>query len=204
MHVQIVTYGLHGMTEGEYIDIATRLAPRFASLPGLLAKVWLESPADGVYGAVYLWEDREAMERFLATDLFEGTNPDFADFGSDDFSVLENLTRATQPALTVLDDPGARGRGPARAVAPRAAPAIARAPRAVKAAPATRATRVNPPAKAAPAVKAVKAAKAPRTVAPPARPSRARSAAPPAPPDPPPTTRAKPRPPAARPRRPAG
>jgi len=196
MHVQIVTYGLDGMTEGEYIDVATRLAPRFAALPGLLAKVWLESPADGVYGAVYLWEDLEAMERFLATDLFEGTNPDFADLGSDNFSVLENLTRATQPALTVLDDPAPRGRAPSRAVAPKAAPpAVARAPRAVKAAPVTRATKVSP------AAKAVKAAKAPRAAAAPARPSRARPAAPA---DPAPASRAKPRPPAARPRRPAG
>lgn len=124
MHVQIVTFNLGGMSEGEYIDVASRLAPQFAGLPGLLAKVWLENPDAGVYGAVYLWDDEEAMERFLATDLFEGTSPSFANFTTDDFSVLENLTRATQPVLTVLEERSPRGRAPARpAVTAGAAPA---------------------------------------------------------------------------------
>ncbi|MDP8938058.1 MAG: YdhR family protein, partial [Actinomycetota bacterium] len=112
MHVQIVTFNLGRMSEGEYIDVASRLAPRFAGLPGLLAKVWLESPESGVYGAIYLWDDVEAMDRFLATDLFEGTNAAFTNLTVDDFSVLENLTRATQPVLTLVEDPAPRGRAP--------------------------------------------------------------------------------------------
>ncbi len=124
MHVQIVTFNLGGISEGEYIDVASRLAPRFAGLPGLLAKVWLESPESGVYGAIYLWEDQEAMERFLATDLFEGTNSAFVNLTSDDFSILENLTRATQPVLAVLDEPAPRGRAPS----PRPAPPATAAP----------------------------------------------------------------------------
>jgi len=124
MHVQIVTFNLGGMSEGEYIDVASRLAPQFAGLPGLLAKVWLENPDAGVYGAVYFWDDEEAMERFLATDLFEGTNPSFANFTTDGFSVLENLTRATQPVLTVLEERSPRGRAPDQpAVTAGAAPA---------------------------------------------------------------------------------
>ena len=131
MHVQIVTFNLGGMSEGEYIDVASRLAPQFAGLSGLLAKVWLESPDAGVYGAVYFWNDEEAMERFLATDLFEGTNPSFANFSTEDFSVLENLTRATQPVLTVLEDRSPSGRAPARPAVTAgggAAPAPAPAP----------------------------------------------------------------------------
>lgn len=122
MHVQIVTFNLGRMSEGEYIDVASRLAPRFAGLPGLLAKVWLESPESGVYGAIYLWEDVDAMDRFLATDLFEGTNAEFVNLTSDEFSVLGNLTRATQPVLTVLEDPAPRGSAGARPRARRATP----------------------------------------------------------------------------------
>lgn len=147
MHVQIVTFNLDGISEGEYIDIATQLAPRFAAVPGLLAKIWLESPESGVYGSVYLWDDKEAMDRFVATNLFEATNPAFANFVSEDFSVLENLTRATQPVLTVLEDSRAwatpaaaeafpkkltparkKAAAPPKAVAPKAAASKAPAP----------------------------------------------------------------------------
>ena len=132
MHVQIVTFNLDGITEGDYIDVASRLAPRFASVPGLLAKVWLESPSSGTYGAIYFWDDEDAMNRFLATDLFEGTNPEFVNLTADDFSVLANLTRATQPVLTVLEDVAIRTRAPARTAAVAKAPAakapVAKAP----------------------------------------------------------------------------
>ncbi len=102
MHVQVVTYRLAGITEREYIDVAARVAPEFAAMPGLLAKVWLEPQDDGVYGAVYFWEDAESMERFGRSDLFEATSADFSDVGSIGFKVLENLTKASQPALSIL------------------------------------------------------------------------------------------------------
>ena len=148
MHVQIVTFNLDGITEGDYIDVASRLAPRFASLPGLLAKVWLESPSSGTYGAIYFWEDEDAMNRFLATDLFEGTSPEFVNFTADDFSVLANLTRATQPVLTVLEDVALRTRAPARTAAVTEERA-ARAPAAK--APARKASTTKAPARKAPA-----------------------------------------------------
>ncbi len=147
MHVQMVTFNLDGISERDYIDIATQLAPRFAALPGLLAKVWLENPESGAFGAIYLWDDEEAMGRFMASDLFEGTNRTFANLVSEDFSVLENLTRATQPALTVLEDsrawptPPAAPPAPRRAPAPRkAAPAKATAKAPVKKAKVTKVT----------------------------------------------------------------
>ncbi len=149
MHVQIVTFNLDGISEGEYIDIATQLAPRFAAVPGLLAKIWLESPESGVYGSVYLWDDKEAMDRFVATNLFEATNPAFANFVSEDFSVLENLTRATQPVLTVLEDARAWTTATAAPPAPRK--------RAV-AAPRKRVAPTTPAASKAPAVSKTPAA----------------------------------------------
>ncbi len=164
MHVQIVTFNLDGISEGDYIDVASRLAPRFAGLPGLLAKVWLESPSSGTYGAIYFWEDEDAMNRFLATDLFEGTNPEFVNLTVDDFSVLANLTRATQPVLTVLEDVALRTRAPARTAA------VAKAPAAK--APARKASTTKAPARKAPAAggKVTKVSPAPAK----ARPSASR------------------------------
>ena len=162
MHVQIVTFGLDGMPEGEYIDVATRLAPRFAALPGLLAKVWLESPDGGTYGGIYFWEDQEAMERFLASDLFEGTHPAFTDLDSSEFAVLGNLTRATQPGITLLDEPAPRGRAPERplpappakaAKAAKTAARTARTAKAPKAAETAKTTKTGKKAAPAPAPK---------------------------------------------------
>ena len=128
MYVQVVTYGLAGITESEYLTIANEIAPTFAFVPGLQAKIWLEDPDERRYGAVYLWDDRESMERFVRSDLFEATNPDFADLISEGFSVLENVTAQTQPVIQLVE--------PARAAAapsPRSKAAPKRAPAAAKA-----------------------------------------------------------------------
>lgn len=103
MYVQVVTYGLAGMDEGEYFDVANDVGPRFAGMPGLLAKLWLGNTEEGRYGAVYFWDDRESMERFVHSDLFEAFNPEFAEVAVEDFDVLENLTAITQPVLQILE-----------------------------------------------------------------------------------------------------
>ena len=102
MYVQLVTYRLAGISEREYLDVANDLAARFSALPGLLSKLWLANSEEARYGAVYLWDDRAAMERFLRSDLFEATNPEFSDTTTGDFEVLENLTAATQPVIELV------------------------------------------------------------------------------------------------------
>ena len=127
MYVQVVTYGLAGIGEDDYLDVANRVAPRFSGMPGLLAKLWLGNTEEGRYGAVYLWEDREAMERFVRSDLFEAFNPEFDEVAVEDFDVLENLTAVTQPVLQVLEpkrQPAARTRRPTPSRTARNAPAI--------------------------------------------------------------------------------
>lgn len=105
MHVQVVTYALDGMPESDYLNVANELAPGFSGIPGLLAKIWLDDPDRDRYGAVYFWEDKAYMERFLRSNLFEGTNPEFTDVDSEGFAVLENLTAQTQPVLEVVEPP---------------------------------------------------------------------------------------------------
>ena len=133
MYVQLVTYGLEGISEDEYLDVAHGLAPRYAALPGLLAKIWLENPGGNRYGAVYFWEDAESMERFGNSDLFEGDTAEFTDFVFEEFRVLENLTVQTQPVLEIVESrrgTSAGGRSPMQAavgdVAPE--PAVKKAP----------------------------------------------------------------------------
>jgi len=125
MYVQVVTFGLNGIDESQYLDAANDVAARFAGRPGLLAKVWLEDPEQGRYGAIYFWEDRESMERLMQSDLFEGANPEFSDIASEGFAILENLTAQTQPVLEVVPirQPPAAGRRPLKPVPQRQASA---------------------------------------------------------------------------------
>ena len=118
MYVQVVTFGLNGIDESQYLAAANDVAPRFAGRPGLLAKIWLEDPEQGRYGAIYFWEDRESMERLVQSDLFEAANPEFSDIASEGFAILENLTAQTQPVLEVVPtrQPPAAGRRPPKPV----------------------------------------------------------------------------------------
>ena len=102
MHVQIVTFTLGNLSEDDYLSSANDVANAFSGQGGLLAKVWLERPEDGAYGAIYHWRDKEAMERFMQTDLFEGNNSELRDVVSEDFGVLRNLTKKTQPELELI------------------------------------------------------------------------------------------------------
>ena len=79
------------------------MAPVFASVPGLLAKVWLANSAANVYGGVYTWRDRQDMENFKRTELFRGVaaHPNLADITSTDFAVMEGPTRVTHGLLEV-------------------------------------------------------------------------------------------------------
>lgn len=103
MHVQIINFHLKGVTTAEYGKLCNDLAPAFAALPGLLAKVWLADAAANTYGGVYLWQDRQAMESFTKTDLFRSvaTHPNLADITSKDFAVMEAPTRVTRGTLEV-------------------------------------------------------------------------------------------------------
>jgi hypothetical protein len=106
MHVQIVNFGLSDLSEEGYRALGDELAPAYGSLPGLLAKVWLARPETNTYGGVYLWEDRSAMERYLASDLLKSvmSSPHLTDITSSDFAVYEDITRETQPVVKVFAD----------------------------------------------------------------------------------------------------
>ncbi len=97
MHIQVVTYELGDVTEEQYLTDCNEIAGQVATLPGLLAMVWLENPEANRYGGLYIWEDRAAMERASTW-----AHPSAVDTSSEDYGVLENLTRQTQPVLQVL------------------------------------------------------------------------------------------------------
>lgn len=92
MHIQIINFRLEGMSEQDYVGLATSAAPAFAALPGLVSKTWLANPETNTYGGVYLWHDRRAMERYRASDIYKGmlSNPNLQGVTDRDFAVLDN------------------------------------------------------------------------------------------------------------------
>ena len=172
MYVQIVTYNLNEVSEQDYIDIAHQVAPQFNSMPGLLAKVWLENAQSNMFGALYFWEDVESMERFSSSDLFEGTYGGFANVVSQGYGVYEHLTKATQPMLDVLPEPtvveegwAAAPASPFDVPAPEAPAKAARRPRKAPAKKAAKGAKAAKAAKGAGAAKATKAAKSAKKAA---------------------------------------
>ena len=101
MHIQIINYQLSGVTEGEYSALCDELAPIFAAVPGLVRKVWLANSDTGIYGGAYVWRDRQAMEDFTRTELFESieNHPALTNITSKDFGVLEGPTAVTRGSI---------------------------------------------------------------------------------------------------------
>ena len=101
MHVLIVNFNLKGVDEQQYAAMCDQIAPSFAAVPGLASKVWLKDSEQGVYGGVYLFEDREAFDRFKRSDLFRtvATHPNLANITASEFGILEAPTRTTHGLL---------------------------------------------------------------------------------------------------------
>ena len=101
MHIQIVNFRLKGVTEEDYAGLCDELAPSYAAVPGLVRKVWLADSENGVYGGVYVWRDRQAMEDFAQSELNKSvvTHPNLDDVTSTDFGVLLGPTEVTHGSI---------------------------------------------------------------------------------------------------------
>lgn len=104
MHVQVVTFGLKGISEERYHEGCKGETGAFADLPGLLSKIWLRNTETGSYGAVYLWRDKESYQSYLAGEIFKSIqqDPTLTEVRSHDFEVYDDLTKKTQPGLGIV------------------------------------------------------------------------------------------------------
>jgi quinol monooxygenase YgiN len=103
MHIQVVRFNLKDMSEAGYRKLCDDLAPTFAAVPGLVAKVWLADPATNAYGGVYTWHDRAAMDTYFKSDLCKGvmSSPNLINITSSDFNLMEGPTRVTRGSVAV-------------------------------------------------------------------------------------------------------
>ncbi len=103
MHILIINFALEGISAKQYEGQVESVAPAFANLPGLVSKTWLANEETNIYGGVYVWQDREAMEAYKESDIYKGmvANPNLKDFTVRDFAVLEAPTRTTRGLFEV-------------------------------------------------------------------------------------------------------
>jgi hypothetical protein len=83
------------MSDLEYRKVCDALAPAFAAVSGLMAKVWLADSSTNTYGGVYFWRDREAMQEYSKSELSQSvaSHPNLSGITSIDFEVIEPPTR---------------------------------------------------------------------------------------------------------------
>lgn len=97
MHIQIVEYGLRDINDADYRSACDGLARVLARVPGLVSMAWLADKQTNTYGGVYTWVDRDAMEAYLRSDIFNAVaaDPNLVDITSRDFDALEGPSRTT-------------------------------------------------------------------------------------------------------------
>ena len=97
-YIQVVNFNLEGITHDDFMGVAESVAPNFASLPGLISKVWLSDKANNTYGGIYSWESQEACATYRNGELYAGalaTNPNFVNLLDNGFDVLEKPSKIT-------------------------------------------------------------------------------------------------------------
>ncbi len=98
MKVQVVTFGLDGLTDADYRAACEHeWAAVIADTPGLLSKTWVADPAANSYGGIYVWADQAAIEAFATSAFFLGfsSDPRIRDLRAHTFEVMEEPTRRT-------------------------------------------------------------------------------------------------------------
>jgi len=84
-YIQVINFNLEGITHDDFNGIANEVAPNFASLPGLISKVWLSDEENNTYGGVYSWESQETCEAYRSGELYAGAlanNPNFVNLST--------------------------------------------------------------------------------------------------------------------------
>ena len=97
MHILIINFNLHELPRADYEAVCDEVSEAFASIPGLVSKKWLANEETNTYGGVYLFEDRQAMLDYQASELYNslGENPAFANITATDFELLAGPSSVT-------------------------------------------------------------------------------------------------------------
>lgn len=90
------------VSEKEYENASSSLAQSFADIPGCKWKIWLMNEDRKEAGGVYLFSDKESVEKYKESDLFKMVNNHsaFSNFSVKQFDILEELSGVTRAPLS--------------------------------------------------------------------------------------------------------
>ena len=99
MQAQIITYQLKDISQAEYLkQMVEPDAPILAKVNGLISKVWLSDIEKNTFGGFYLWENKQAMQDFMNSDLVKAvvSRPFVKNVTSVDFDVNQKPSLITR------------------------------------------------------------------------------------------------------------
>jgi heme-degrading monooxygenase HmoA len=57
------------LSEEEILNKANERMPEFSAIPGLLQKYYVKINDEGHYGGIYIWDSKESLATFKASEL---------------------------------------------------------------------------------------------------------------------------------------
>ena len=86
------------VTGDEYTQAASSLASQFASLPGLIWKVWMINESKQLEGGIYFFQDEASVKAYLDSPLAAQvmSHPALIDFDAKIFDVMDEVTAVTR------------------------------------------------------------------------------------------------------------
>ena len=97
----LVTNYRYNVTREEFEIMASQLAQAFAEVPGCIWKIWLINEDTKEAGAVYLFENENALENFKSSQLVASvlSHPALSNFDLKERDILKELSEITHAPL---------------------------------------------------------------------------------------------------------
>ena len=92
-----------GLSFEELLKKSNDRADKYRATDGLLQKYYIRFQGDGEYGAVYLWESEEALEKFRSSDLAGTIAETYKTDGDLDLQVGEVVMTLRPETAPVID-----------------------------------------------------------------------------------------------------
>ncbi len=81
------------LNEGVLLERAREREPQFRAIPGLLQKYYVKMEAPGTYGGIYIWDSRESLMSFKASELAASIPAAYEVIEAPDVEVIDVMFR---------------------------------------------------------------------------------------------------------------
>jgi len=79
------------LSEEELVEKAREREPQFKAIPGLLQKYYVKTGTSGEFGGIYVWDSKESLQAFRASDLAASIPKAYQTIDAPDIETLDIL-----------------------------------------------------------------------------------------------------------------